>query len=252
MKKIYWISALVALFLFLVVRNIPAQWAFAFVNQPIQVSGVSGTLWQGSATTVIIPYRNSVYSLGRVDWELDPLSLLSFSPCADVKSALDRQTLKATVCAGLGGSIEVSNADIALPAATAATFAPLGMETGARGDILIRVESLEFADNQLQSLNGKGSWANASVLANGNWIGLGSVGFKASADSGVVSSELFSVSEEGLLKLDLNSTFNLANAACKLSGDIALRPGAPREIGTALAFMGTNTGGNQYRVDTDC
>lgn len=227
--KAYWISLLVIIFLFVVIKNIPAQWGLWFAKAPIQMSGVSGTVWNGKAASAIIPMQDSSYALGEVEWQLSPWSLLMAKPCADIKTELDDQKISGIACVGLGGDLKLEDAQIAVPAKVAEIFAPI---VEVQGDILVHIESFDLSDNQIGQLMGSGSWSAARFYNSTSWVGLGTLGFELVEDGqGGVNAKIFDV--EGPLELKLDSQFNLLGDY-NTQGDVSLRPNAPTEIAELL------------------
>lgn len=228
--KIYWIAALVIFFLIVVIKNIPASLGLSLVQAPLQLSGVSGTLWNGKAASVVLPLdQNNAYALGQVQWQLSPWSLLAANPCADIKTKLENQMISGTACAGLGGSLQLEDAQIAVPAKVAEIFAPI---VEVDGEILAHVESLNFDGKQVKKITSSGSWNNARFYNSTSWVGLGTLGFELIEDGqGGIKAKIFDV--EGPIKLQLDSQFNL-NGDYDTQGEIQLRPAAPRELGELL------------------
>ena len=228
--KVYWISVLVIIFVFIVVKNIPAQWGLWLANAPIQMSGISGTLWQGKAASAVVPLQNNTsFALGEVQWNLSPWSLLTASPCADLKTKLDDQQISGIACAGLSGDVQLENAQIAVPAKVAEVFAPI---VEIQGDILLHVENLNFSNNRIEKLSGSGSWNGARFYNSTSWVGLGTLGFEFGEDGqGGVNAKVFDV--EGPLQLQLNSQFDLVGGY-NTQGEVSLRPNAPTEIADLL------------------
>ena len=223
--KFYWITALVIFFLVIVLRNIPAQWGLALANVPLQFSGVTGTVWRGQAASVVLPLDGGAYALGEVQWTLSPLSLLAANPCAEIKTNLDNQQVSGTACVGLGGSLQLENTQIAVPAKVAEIFAPI---VEVDGEILMHVQSLDFDNNQFKEISGSGSWSRARFYNSTSWVGLGTLGFEFAEDgTGGIKAKIFDV--EGPMQVQLDSQFNLAGNYLT-EGEVQLRPSAPKEI----------------------
>ena len=227
--KTLWITTLIVFFLVLVIKNIPAQFGLGLANVPLQMAGVSGTLWKGKAATVVMPVEEAAYALGEVEWSLNPWSVFTAKPCADLRAKLDQQSLSGTACAGLGGSLRLENAQFEVPAKVAEIFAPI---VQVDGEFLLHVESLDFSDNQIHQLIGSGSWSNARFFNSTSWVGLGSLGFDLKEDSkGGIQATIYDI--ESPLQMRLDSQFNFIGDY-NTTGEIQLRPGAPREIGELL------------------
>ena len=227
--KAYWITVLVLFFLVVVIKNIPAHWGLWMANAPLQMSGVSGTIWHGKAASVVLPVDDNSYALGEVQWQLSPWSLLAINPCVDLKTKLEDQQLSGTACIGLGGALQLQNAQIVVPAKVAEIFAPI---VEVQGELLMHVDSLQFDSNQVQQISGSGSWSGARFYNSTSWVSLGTLGFEFNEDGqGGVNAKIFDV--EGPVQLQLDSQFNLIGDY-QTEGEIQLRPNAPQEIADLL------------------
>ena len=79
MKRFWIIAALIALAVLIALVTLPARvaWYFASASaQNVQLAGLSGTFWRGSAKQTVVAGRD----LGRLDWQISPWSLISFAP----------------------------------------------------------------------------------------------------------------------------------------------------------------------------
>lgn len=238
-----WILLPALFWLFLVVRATPAQWGLWAAGLPVQMDGASGTIWNGQVANVIVPYPGGSYSLGSLEWELNPWSLLTLSPCARFTTELANQTTSGRVCGGLGGTLKLTDAQLTLPAAAAEIWAPVRV----RGQVDAQIQSLTYADNQIQNLQGSGSWNNASYHNSQIWVDLGTIAFDLSEDGqGGIGAKVFDI--DGPLQLDLSSQFSLAGEYV-IRGDIVLRPDAPQEIGQLLMIVAEETGRDQFSVE---
>lgn len=247
MKKSAKILALVLLpalfWLFLVLRAVPAQWGLWAAGLPVQMDGISGTIWHGRVANVVVPYAGGSYSLGSLQWDLNPWSLLAFSPCARFSTELASQTTSGRICSSVGGTVKLQDTELSLPAAIAEVWAPVRV----RGRVDAQIQSLTFADNRIQNLQGSGSWTNASYHNSQVWVNLGTIAFDLSENGqGGIGAKVFDI--EGPMQLDLNSDFSLAGEYA-IRGNIALRPNAPQEIGQLLMIVAEETGRGQFNVN---
>lgn len=242
-KRFAWIALPLLVWLVLVLRATPAQWGIAVAGLPVQMDGVSGTIWNGSVANVVVPYPGGSYSLGSLDWQLDPWSLLTLSPCAQFNTELASQTSAGKVCGGLGGTLVLEDTQLSLPAAAAEIWAPVRV----RGQVDAQIQRLSYADNQIKELVGSGSWTNADYHNSQSWIQLGTIAFDLSEDGqGGVGAKVFDI--EGPLQLDLNSQFSLAGAYA-VRGNIVLRPNAPQEISQLLSIVAQETRSGEFNVE---
>ena len=224
--KVYWITALVLFFLFIVIKNIPAQWGLSLAQVPLQLSGVTGTVWNGKASTAVVPLeQGGGYALGEVQWQLSPWSLLAANPCADIKTNLDNQQVTGSACVSLGGGLQLENTQIAVPAKVAEILAPI---VEVDGEIFMNVETLDFANNEFTKLTGSGSWNGARFYNSTSWVSLGTIGFEFTEDGvGGIKAQIFDV--DSYMQVRLNSQFNLAGQY-NTNGEIQLSQTTPQEI----------------------
>jgi general secretion pathway protein N len=242
-KTVFWIGLPLLIWLGLVIRATPAQWGLAMAGLPVQMDGVTGTIWDGRVANVVVPYGGAYYSLGELEWKLDPWSLLAMSPCAKFNTELGTQTTAGTACAGLGGALTLKDTQLNLPAGIAEVWAPVRV----RGHVDAQVKNLVFADNQIRELQGSGSWSNAYYHNSQTWVPLGTIAFDLTQDgNGGLAAKVFDI--DGPLKLDLNSQFSLAGAY-DIRGNIVLKPGAPQEIGQLLMIVARETGRGEFSVE---
>lgn len=242
-RTLAWIVLPLVVWLALVIRVTPAHWAVWAAGLPLQMDGVTGTIWNGRVANVVVPYGGSYYSLGTLQWDLNPWSLLTLSPCAEFSTELGSQTTAGIACAAPGGTVTLKNTQLTLPAGIAEIWAPVRV----RGQMDAQIKSLTFSDHQIRELNGTGSWSNAFYHNSQTWVPLGTIAFDLSQDGqGGIAAKVFDI--EGPMELDLNSRLTLAGAY-DIRGDIVLRPGAPQEIAQLLMIIARETGRGQFSVE---
>lgn len=176
-----WILLLVILTLVFALTRIPASWAAYFMTQgnTLGLSGVQGTVWSGTARMASLEIDSQHYSLGALRWDLSPLSLLTLAPCADVNASLESQVIEGRVCAGLGGSVRVSNTSIDAPASLIQAGVPVPIQ----GQLAANIQRMRMNDGRLADLEGNLSWTGARVQAEGAWVTLGSFAAEARYDA---------------------------------------------------------------------
>jgi general secretion pathway protein N len=179
-SKIFWIGLGLALWLDFVILHIPAVWGAYFMTRSgsMAMTGVSGTVWSGSASLASVKYKDVDYSLGQFTWKLSGLSLLRLKPCAKVSTHMDNQDFKGRVCVGLKGAFTLEDASASFPSALIQPQLPLPVD----GKFSLNVEKLAMANNQLTGLNGKLSWSAAKVFNGTSWMSLGAFGADLSDD----------------------------------------------------------------------
>jgi general secretion pathway protein N len=224
--RLRWVVLLIVLTLGFAVTQIPAAWAAYFMTQgnTLGMSGVNGTVWQGRASMTSVEVDGIQYSLGELRWQLNPASLFSLRPCATVVSELERQRIEGQVCARTNGTIRVSNASIDAPASLIQAGVPVPLD----GQLAATISSLVLRGENLQALQGRLSWTNARVQAEGNWTSLGSYASEFQYDGqGAVVAQVFNLN--GPVELDATVTLPLAGGV-NIKGNMTLSPAFSDEI----------------------
>ncbi|WP_049631110.1 type II secretion system protein N [Cellvibrio sp. pealriver] len=250
-KKL-WISLGVSLFLIFVISSIPAVWGAYLLSRSsgLALSGVTGTIWNGRASLASLPRPEREYSLGQLSWSLSPLSLLTLSPCAHVKTNLPGQQFEGDVCGGAGGAVKLRNADISLPVALVQTKLPIPVQ----GQFSAHIEEMELRGNVLLKLKGKLTWNGARVNTGVNWLDIGSYAaeFTDNGSNGI-SAKLFHLA--GPVDVDLQVEL-AAPSGGKVTGELAA-PRAFFEAANAMDMLAMfaqedrvdDEGKTHYRVD---
>lgn len=190
MSKGAWILLALVLWLVFAVSKTPAIWgAYAMTRSgQLALSGVSGTLWHGSASLASFKADQVDYSLGQLYWTLDPWSLLTLNPCADIRAELERQQIEGRVCADLSGGLTLHQADISAPAALLQPSLPLPID----GQLSVHIDQMQIQGNYLKLLRGSLSWTGARIHNGKNWMGLGSYAAELSDDTqGGIGAKVF-------------------------------------------------------------
>ncbi|HSC67295.1 MAG TPA: type II secretion system protein N [Cellvibrio sp.] len=252
-KKL-WVPLGVALFLVFTITSIPAIWgAYALSKgSGIALNGVTGTVWNGRASLGSLRTASQEYSLGQVSWDLNPLSLLTLTPCAHVTTKLNTQEFSGDICGGMGDKLKLNDADFSLAAALVQGRFPIPVQ----GQVSGHIDELDIRGNVIQKLNGKVTWNSARVNTGANWLDIGSFAAELS-DNGKngVRAKFFQLSGP----VDVNLQIELAApAGGKVTGELAA-PKAFFEGANALDMLGMfaqeervdEAGKTHYRVDVN-
>ena len=105
----------------------------------IIVSGVGGTIWNGSAQVV----QTGQVNVGAVQWKLHALGLLGAKAIADVKITRSDGSIETTVTAQPSGQLLFEN----LFASLSLDSLPPSVSFGWRGTVRTRLTTLEIVDN---------------------------------------------------------------------------------------------------------
>ena len=224
--RLRWWLLLLVLTLVFAITQVPATWAAYLITQgnTLGMSGVNGTAWQGRASMTSVEIDGIPYSLGELRWQLSPVSLLLLRPCANVISELERQRIEGRVCAGISGRVSVSDASIDAPATLVQAGIPMPLD----GQLAATISTLVLRGEQLHDLQGRLSWTNARVQAEGNWISLGSYASEFNYDGqGAIIAQVFDL--DGPVDLDATVTLPLAGGV-DIQGEMALAPSFSADI----------------------
>ena len=128
--------AFVAAFVAMFPARVAYDW---FVPQAVQVSGLDGSIWSGSATEASVA---GLY-LRDVNWRLRPLRLLTGQLAASVEASPSSGFLEADVAVGFGGDVALANVNASLPLSAFATIARV---PGLAGNASIQFQDLRLRD----------------------------------------------------------------------------------------------------------
>lgn len=164
------VAFLFLVFLVSVVVTAPARLLIQFLpDDQLLVQGVSGTLWQGTASRAMVKLPAGYLHLGRVSWSLQPASLLTFAPVVDVISQWGDQRVKGELQWHGAGSVTLRDFDATVEANLLRLFAPVALE----GKIVLQLQSLALRDNVLSSGQGRVVWERGAWQAPRGPLALG-------------------------------------------------------------------------------
>jgi general secretion pathway protein N len=162
MKRKLTIIALVALLALLIsVATLPAHvaWRLASAKAPnVQLSGLSGTLWQGRAEQVVIANR----AMGTLDWQIPVSKLLLLTPTVQLKLTGDTLQLEGLAQKQQGNtaiSAFVASADASwlAPALGIPAVTPTGKLAANFGELILDARGLPLR------ARGNMQWLQAGV-----------------------------------------------------------------------------------------
>lgn len=243
-----WLLLLVLLSALFAASRAPASWAAYFMTRDttLGLSGVAGTVWQGGARMTSVEIDNRHYSLGALNWRLDLASLLSLTPCVDVQTRMEGQSIKGRACVGAGGRLEVTEGQIDAPA----QLVEAGLPFEVRGRLSAIIESLTMDDGRLSGLEGNLTWTGARVQTEDRWVSLGDYAAEArfDAENRALVADVFDL--EGPVSLDVETRLPLAGGVF-IEGELALEESFSDEIQARdwLPMVLEHREGGRYRVD---
>jgi general secretion pathway protein N len=243
-----WVLVVVVLTAVFAITQIPASWAAYFMTQgnTLALSGVTGTAWSGQARMSSIEIDNQHYSLGALQWQLRPMTLLTLRPCADVDARLEGQQIEGRACAGLSGRLDVTDASIDAPA----SLVQAGVPVPVQGQLSANLQTLKMKNQKLSELRGNLSWTNARVQVEGTWASLGSFAAEATYDpeQDALVADVFEL--DGPIDLDAEVRLPLAGGIF-VKGELALTDAFSNQIQARewLPMVLDHQSGNRYNVD---
>lgn len=241
MKKRYLILLGLAAYLISLLVLFPAAPVIARINtQPLQVLGVDGSVWSGSAAQVQAPDAPPLES---VNWQLRPLSLLTGALGVEVDFDLLGGHGNTEVAQSLGGDTSIGPATLRLPAKRLEPYLPLPI---ARfdGALELELDHALLANRQLQRLEGQLVWREAR-LQSPVVADLGELQLDVAPSESGHNGELVSRGGE----LDLRGTLNLDQQGL-LRVDISIKPRANASAGLrdSLNLLGRPGGDGSWRI----
>jgi len=227
-----------------VVWKFPAAGVLPHVNiQPVQLSGVSGSIWKGGAQSVETPELKQ--PITNVQWKFQPSTLLSASAGAVVNFEILGGKGEGLVSRNRGGDMFIKDGTFRLPASRLEEFLPLPVaEFG--GIVFADIEDLELENNLLKRTVGKLTWNNAEVK---NTVLLGQVVFDIVPQGqeqhiGKLSNTDGQLELRGEVVLDLAGNYK---------ADIQIKPTAetPPQVNGILDLVGRPSSDGSYRIRND-
>lgn len=253
-RYLWWGLLAFVLWLVFVISQIPASWAAWAMTRGGQLglTGVGGTLWEGRASLASFRVEHTDYSLGQLRWTLNPWSLLTLSPCADITTDLDRQHIEGKVCSSLSGALTLHNTSISAPASLLQATLPLPLD----GQISAQIHRMDLQGDYLKSLRGNFSWTAAQINNGRNWMPVGSFAAELQDDSkGGILAQVFHL--DGPVQTDMQVNLfagggGSAKGQLVLSRDFVQEIQADAWIGMFAQLENTDAGGNNhYRVELE-
>ncbi len=208
-----------------------------FVPEGIQVSGIKGTVWSGSASAVAAP---GVY-LARLEWRLSPLSLLTLGPSVDFSASPGRGFIEANAKIRGADSIELRDLNASLPLSM---IAGAVNTPGLDGNASLQFEHLAFSNGLPSSARGTARVADLRLpLVQPGSLGGYLMEF-VEADDGIVASI---EDAEGIV--DVAGSLSLRpDRSYQLLAQVAVTSSTPSELAERMRFMPRGNAEGQYEI----
>jgi len=171
LSRLSWAIALVLVFLVALLASTPARLLTLVVPAHlVNLGGVSGTIWQGSASRCLLRLPQGHVSLGSVSWTLEPTSLLLMRPRLTVRSEWGSQTVAGQIALRGMQSVDVSDLEASFDAGLLRRFAPVAVE----GSFSVQVAQFAVRDGLPNEGEGRVLWQGAAWQSPQGPVPLGS------------------------------------------------------------------------------
>jgi general secretion pathway protein N len=149
----------------------PARLLYRLVpGEQLQLHGLSGTVWRGSASSVLLRLPQGYLELGAVHWALRPLSLLLLAPHLELRSEWGNQTLVGELVLRGQRDLDVVYLEGQVAADLLRHFAPVAID----GMLKLQLEGLQLRDGLPHSVSGRLVWQDAGWRSPRGPVPLGS------------------------------------------------------------------------------
>ena len=236
-RKTSLITGLVVFFVG-VVALFPARVAYHwFAPDTVQMSGIEGTLWSGTAAE----FSTAGVYLRDLNWRVRPLALITGKLAVSVAATPSSGFLEANAAIGLGGNIAVSGLNGSVPLKMLAV--PLRMP-GLAGDASLQFERIDVKDGLPVVVDGTLAVANlVAPMIDPSPLGTYRAEFSSVEDGIVASVE------------DVGGVFDLAGGlrvssdrSYEFIGQVAPTDRTPEKLQRQLRFLGSPNDRGQHEI----
>ena len=243
-----WLLLGLAAYLVFLLASFPATHVIGRLTLPqqIQISDVSGTIWNGQANSV----RYDGLPINDVKWQLSFLPLLWGQLDLDLRAGNVRDTASISVNGPVSLSIadpnklETQNLTVFVPADLVVNHLPLPFPVQAKGRIKVDIHQLTF-NQQCETLTGKGQWLKAEVPGSRGPIQLGNFEATLGCQEGAT---LLTISEPNLF--GLSAVLRIpADFDFTIDGQFKPDASLPRDVHTAAKFFGEPNAQGYYTIN---
>ncbi|MCY7295662.1 type II secretion system protein N [Alteromonas sp. a30] len=247
--KVKLIVVAVVFYLILVVANLPATQVINRIPLPssISITGVNGTLWDGSADTVTV----EGVQVESLHWDLSVFSLLIGKVSVDIHAGNanlpDLISFKGNVNFSLfSQTLDVQEGTLFLPTHLVLAQVPLPIPVRASGRFYLDASNITYSlkKNQCLAITANGGWGNAAVSGTTGMIDFGQ--FKAQIQC-VEDSIQVQVNPENVLNLDVTATLS-AQGQIKANGRFKPNETLPKEVHQAASLFGRADSQGYYSI----
>ncbi len=236
MKKVKLVLGCLSVYLLFLIVLLPANWVSQFLpeKQRLNLSAVSGTIWQGQVQQVT--FRGE--SIENISWKLNPLQLFTGKLVVDLDFGKGLGISgKGELAYGISG-LSAKNFFLSIPAGTLVKYLPIPVPVEANGMLDLTIKHATQGTPYCESLDGNLVWGNARASTPMGALVLNDVNLKLGCEKG----ELTGVVQQSSEQLNLSAkAWLLDGFKYRLEGDITPGQGLPPQIEQALTWLGPKT-----------
>ncbi len=241
MNRIVLPAAAAGLLLLVLLVTAPARLIAYFVpaNQ-VYMSGYSGSIWSGAATSAAVNLGNGWLQLGSVEWQLSPWSLLVLSPRIELEGEWGSQRLQMDASVSAFGSMRLRSVDTSFSASLVKQWLPIQL----LGDLNVLVNDMQLENREPVSGSGRLVWQRAYWIGNSGGQALGDYVLEYTVTGPMqVAGQISTLS--GPVEVSGEVTLNGRSYAVDVL--LTSESGFNAEIGSALQLMAAPVG-NGYQL----
>ncbi len=225
MKKRHYLLTAILSYFILLIFTIPAKPVTDLIseNTAVDIQGVSGTLWNGSAYLILVDNLQ----FKKTQWSFNPWQLFTGKIAIDINSRFMDNNISAELGSSFSGRYFVNELSAKIAAAKVAQLANIPLAQ-LNGTISLDIKHAEWKQGELPLANGEIKWNNASVTV-ADTASLGNVN--------IVLSE----SEQGFLNAEIKNQ----GGDIKINGTAELLP--EKNYNLNIKLLPTATANNNIR-----
>lgn len=236
-----------AAFVIFLVITAPATLLASIVQRaaPVELQGVSGSMWRGSAQRVVAPEL----ALGPLNWRLHgwPLLLGKVRLNIEIPDGAPHLSGKAEITASVTKKLSLSDVDLQADAAWVLTQAALPL--AADGRFHLQIRSAELREGALPRIEGQLEWRDARVVYPQTYT-LGAyrmtLRHHPETDPEFLLGEIKDIDSafkiDGTLKVDRQGDY-------ELTARLAAAPNAPQIFRDTLLFLGEPAADGSVQIE---
>ncbi len=237
-SRVLWIVVGLLAFVIFLLANLPATQVIGRTTLPdnLAMSGVSGTIWNGRAQTVVangLPVDN-------LEWDVNPWSLLTGTLSMKVKAGDLRDATSIAFKGPLSidlfsfEHVEAEDFLLYLPVDRVLAEVQLPLPVNAGGRFRVQLDALSFGPG-CETLNGTGDWLNATVAGTQGPIDFGSYSAQLRCEGESIGVR---VEEPNMLGLTMDAVLQPDFSGMTVNGRVKPDDSLPDEVHQAALFFG--------------